>query len=422
MKKKISLSLFAVLFVAIAIMGTVAYFSKSFTSDNNTATAASFEVDAVNAEGTSIGNAEFNLDGKLYPGMKTIEAYSFKINKNNTEVPVEYKVNLTPSGDLFPEGGGSPIAISMQRDMDGRWVEMDYSSAFKPDYDTESFKIYIDWPHGDNDIDFQGKTGNIKLEVVATQVDGEETGGPTDPENPNEIQGSLVETVIGEAALEGGSAVFSYKFDEGFAPKMSNFKFNIYDGDGYVNEWYLSSSQKVINGVVHPRTGAEVAEAIVRDFYVTLKGSFTTLTNKWDVTNVGSEVVFTSKAKRAYDGFKIVVPEKDNRAEIKGEFLVKQAGSVAHAGIKQVSTLTVQGTAQKDGALDVSFSDGTTDVTKTINLVKADTPATIAAKIAAEFSGLAGWDVANAVGSADVVFTATVEEAHKEVTITLLNK
>ncbi|MBY0121127.1 hypothetical protein [Bacillus sp. S/N-304-OC-R1] len=422
MKKKISLSLFAVLFVAIAIMGTVAYFSKSFTSTNNTATAAKFEVDAVNKDGSTIGSAEFNLDGKLYPGMKTIEAYSFQIHKNKTEVPVEYKVNLTPDGELFPEGGGSPIAMTLQREIENEWVNIDYSTAFRPNNDIESFKILIDWPHGDNDIDFQGKTGNIKLEVVATQVDGDETGGPTDPENPNDITANLANTVEGKAASEGQSAIYSYKFEEGYAPKMSNFKFNIYDGDGYVNEWYMGGTQKVVNGVVYPRTGAEVAEAIVQDFYVTLKGSFTSLTNKWDVTNVGSEVVFTSKAKKAYDGFKIVVPEKDNRSEIKGEFFAKQEGSAGHSGIQQVSTLTIQGTAQKAGALDVSFFDGVTNVTKTINLNAGDTPEAIAAKIASEFGSLADWHTAHAEGSANVVFTAKAAGENKELTITLTNR
>lgn len=418
MKKKIGLSLFAVLFIAIAIMGTVAYFSKSFTSEDNIATAATFDVDVVNKDGKTIGNAEFNLDDKLYPGMKSIEAYSFIINKNNTEVPVEYKVQLTPSGDLFPEAGGSPIVISLKKEVGGVWVDVDYFTSFKPSNDNEQFKILVDWPHGDNDIDFQGKTGSIKLEVVATQVDGDDEPGETDPGNPNEINGVVANTVEGEEASEGESAIYSYKFDEGFAPKMNPFKFFIYDGDGYVNEWYGSSSQKVINGVIHPRTGEEVAEAIVRDFYVTQKGSFTQLTNKWDVTNVGSEVVFTSKEKKSYENFRIEVPEKENRAEIKGEFLAKQVGSKGHNGVKQVSTLTIQGTVYNDGTHAVSFSDGTENITKTINLVKADTPASIAAKIANEFGDLQGWNVTNSEGSANVVFTAKAAAANKEIAVT----
>ncbi|MEH7344373.1 hypothetical protein V7122_10915 [Bacillus sp. JJ1532] len=187
MKKKIGISLIAVIFVAIAVMGTVAYFSKSFTSDNNTATAASFEVEAVNSEGTTIGDAQFNLDGKLYPGMKPVEVYSFSINKNNTEVPVQYKVNLNPSGNLFPADGTTPIKLTLQRNMNGDWTDIDYQTEFKPEADVESFKIFAEWPHGENDIAFQGMTGNIKLEVVATQiVDEEEPGEPEpEPEDPN---------------------------------------------------------------------------------------------------------------------------------------------------------------------------------------------------------------------------------------------
>lgn len=187
LKKKIGISLFAVLFVAIAMMGTVAYFSKSFTSDSNTATAASFEVEAVNAQGKVIGDAQFDLDEKLYPGMKPVEVYNFSINKNNTEVPVQYKVNLSPSGDLFPADGSTPIKLTMQRYMNGSWADIDYNSEFKPESDVESFRISVEWPHGDNDIAFQGKNGNIKLEVVATQVDDEEEPGEQepDPENPN---------------------------------------------------------------------------------------------------------------------------------------------------------------------------------------------------------------------------------------------
>ncbi|MEH7123014.1 hypothetical protein V7127_07130 [Bacillus sp. JJ1773] len=187
MKKKIGLSLIAVIFVAIAVMGTVAYFSKSFTSDNNTATAASFEVEAVNSEGTTIGDAQFNLDGKLYPGMKPVEVYNFSINKNNTEVPVQYKVNLNPSGDLFPEDGTTPIKLTLQRNIGGDWSDIDYQTEFKPEADVESFKILAEWPHGDNDISFQGMTGNIKLDVVATQIDDEEetTEPEPEPEDPN---------------------------------------------------------------------------------------------------------------------------------------------------------------------------------------------------------------------------------------------
>ena len=136
-------------------------------------------MDTVNTNGTTIGDAQFNLNEKLFPGMETVEAYSFKINKNNTDVPVEYKVNLTPSGDLFPQDKSTPVVLKLQRQIDNNWVNIDYTNTFKPQKDTENFKVLVNWPHGQNDIAFQGKTGNIHLEVVATQVDKEvEPSGP----------------------------------------------------------------------------------------------------------------------------------------------------------------------------------------------------------------------------------------------------
>jgi len=168
----------ALLCITIGIMGTVAYFSVSFTSDDNTARAANFDVEAVNANGETIGDAQFNLDSDLVPGMDTLEAYQFEINKNSTDLPVEYMINLNPSGELFPEDGSSPIELTLQRDVEGTWVDIDYTTTFTPEYDVESFRVLVDWPHGENDIDFQGKTGNIYLEVVATQVEEEEETGP----------------------------------------------------------------------------------------------------------------------------------------------------------------------------------------------------------------------------------------------------
>lgn len=183
MKKKLWIGLFSALFIAVAIIGTMAYFTKNFSSDKNFATAEHFNVDAVTSDGKTIGDAQFNLSDKLFPGMDTVEAYSFQINKNDTKLPVEYKVNFTPSGDLFPQDGSSPVKLTLQRNVDdNNWVKIDYTTEFKPEKATESFKVLVEWPHSDNDIDFQGKTGNIHLEVVATQVDAEAV--PEEPEEP----------------------------------------------------------------------------------------------------------------------------------------------------------------------------------------------------------------------------------------------
>lgn len=180
LKKKALWLIAATLLVVAAISGTTAYFVKEFTSDNNTATAATFDVDVVDADGNTIADGQFNLDGELYPGMDTIVAYQFDVMRNNTELPFEYTVDLTGSGGLFPEDGSSPIALTMQKQDGDDWVEVNYDGAIVPEADVESYRILVDWPHGDNDIDFQGLTGTLTLNVVATQVDmpvvPEETG------------------------------------------------------------------------------------------------------------------------------------------------------------------------------------------------------------------------------------------------------
>ncbi len=169
MKKKSIIGLVSLLVVCIAVVGTIAYYSLSFKSDKNMATAASFKVEAKH-NGQAIGDEQFQLD-ELYPGMETIEAYSFEVNKKGTEVPVEYQVKLTPSGELFPANANSPVTFTLQRQLDGEWVSLDHSTAFKPEADVENYRILVDWPHSDNDIDFEGKSGNIRLEVIATQVE-----------------------------------------------------------------------------------------------------------------------------------------------------------------------------------------------------------------------------------------------------------
>ncbi|WP_099361292.1 hypothetical protein [Fredinandcohnia onubensis] len=170
MKKKSIIGLVSLFVVCIAVVGTIAYYSLSFKSDKNIATAASFKVEATSNE-QAIGNDQFDLDDELYPGMQTVEAYSFEVDKTGTEVPVEYSVKLSPSGELFPQGVESPVTFTLQRHIDGEWVALDYSAAFKPEVDKENYRILVDWPHSDNDIDFEGKSGNIHLEVIATQVD-----------------------------------------------------------------------------------------------------------------------------------------------------------------------------------------------------------------------------------------------------------
>lgn len=51
MRKKLIIGLALLMVAAVSIGGTVAYFSKSFASDDNKASAAKFNVDVVNADG-----------------------------------------------------------------------------------------------------------------------------------------------------------------------------------------------------------------------------------------------------------------------------------------------------------------------------------------------------------------------------------
>lgn len=177
MKRKKLLTLagavFGIVLVVSLITGTIAYFMKEFSSDENIATAATFDIDVVNSAGETIGDGEFDLGDDLYPGMERKEVYTFDVQRNNTVLPVEYQVDLLLTGDLFPEDGSSPVVLTMEREIDGEWIEVDHSTTFKPESDVESYRIFVEWPHSDNDIDFQGLTGNVALEVIAKQVEEE---------------------------------------------------------------------------------------------------------------------------------------------------------------------------------------------------------------------------------------------------------
>src|SRR5699024_2635641 len=92
-------------------------------------------------------------------------------------------------------------------------------SSFMMKNDTEAYRIMVEWPHSDNDIDFQGETGNIKLEIVATQVDGE-----------NDISTNVETTTEGEKAVDGQPEIGALEFTDTINKKYT-FDFN--DGDGH---------------------------------------------------------------------------------------------------------------------------------------------------------------------------------------------
>ena len=408
--KKIVVGLIALVFIAIAVMSTVSYFSKQFVSDNNVITSEKFSVNAVNSAGETIGNAQFSLGDKLYPGMEAIEAYQFSIKKNDTTLPVEYKVNLTPSGELFPAGINSPIVLTLQRNENNAWVDINLTNTFKLENETDSFRILVSWPHSSNDIAFQAKTGNIHLEVVATQVD---------PAVPVAIDSNVVNTIVGEAAMLPSQTIVSYRFDEVFGGMYSNFTFIVKDGDGFEVDSYKPTTYN--HSARRRNTPEEMARSVNSVIHNSsaISPKFMALKEKFTIENVGRELVFTSKENKAYNNFSIVVPET---TILQGEFLVKQAGGTGHDGIKEVNTLTVNGAINDGGTTSVTFEDGSETVTKSIAVSKTDTHASIAAKIATELAGLSGWDATNVSGSAEVVFTAKTAGADKSVNITLTNK
>lgn len=168
MKKKNLLALTLVAVLAFTLgMGTLAYYSKTFTSNHNVVRAARFDVDT---NGTLDKDHTFDLDDDpMYPG-RDMDVYNFEVHKNRTEVPVEYKVSVSGIGQLFY--GDSPVKVNLMRKVGAKWEKFNGPILSNPK-SVEEFKINLTWDHTNHDIDYQGKTGKINMKVVATQVDGE---------------------------------------------------------------------------------------------------------------------------------------------------------------------------------------------------------------------------------------------------------
>lgn len=201
---------------------------------------------------------------------------------------------------------------------------------------------------------------------------------------------------------------------------MSNFKFYINDGDG-IEKNNLFGSTQTTDSTPKPRNGEQVAEAIVNNLYVTQKGSYKDLTDKWDVTNIGSEIIFTSKAAKAYENAQFKVNEKENRAEIKGEMILKNLGNEPTAGQKEINELNITGSAVKNGELIVTFDDGVI-VTKIIKVAKGDTNEIIATKISDMFQDLKAWEVEVTEGTSTIMFKSKSNENDKDIKIIITNK
>ncbi len=176
-KKKIKYILILTLALLLAL-GTIAYYTKTFSSDNNKVRAARFEVDS---NGTLDGNEKFDLsDNPIYPGIDE-DIYEFEIDKKNTEVPVKYFITVTPYDELFEPvaEGDSPVNVTVLRKVGEDWVDIGGLDEVEiiPDEVVEKFKIHMKWEHSDYDIEYQGKPGKVMINVVATQIDGELEGG-----------------------------------------------------------------------------------------------------------------------------------------------------------------------------------------------------------------------------------------------------
>lgn len=74
--------------------------------------------------------------------------------------------------------------------------------------------------------------------------EGASLKGPEDNDIPatsnTTLSGEVVKTAKGQQATHSAKTIVSYKFDEGYAPKISNFIFNINDGNGVMttNNYY----------------------------------------------------------------------------------------------------------------------------------------------------------------------------------------
>lgn len=174
-KKRLMIIMLVAILAFTLGMGTIAYYTKTFTSSDNIVRAARFEVDS---NGTLDEDVEFDLSGDpVYPGIEK-DIYEFEINKKKTEVPVEYKIKLTPSEDLFEsiEGKASPVDLYLYRQVGQGWKKVGgvEEVVVTPNQNLEKFKIGLEWKHSDEiDILYQGKTGKIAIQVIATQTDGD---------------------------------------------------------------------------------------------------------------------------------------------------------------------------------------------------------------------------------------------------------
>ena len=168
------------------MMGSLAYYQSTITSGGNDITAATFNI--TSDLKTGLEEKSFTIE-KAAPGRNGF--FEFYVDKTGADFPVEYTVKVSrenPDGDtdedltdyLFRDG--TPIALSLQRSSNGAYVDLvnftradqEISFTLNPaEFDKEAFKLLWNWAYeteGVTDIDFAGDVGNLRVEVVAKQL------------------------------------------------------------------------------------------------------------------------------------------------------------------------------------------------------------------------------------------------------------
>lgn len=206
MKKRNMLTIMLIAILVFVLgLGTMAYYKKTFSSNENPVRAAKFEVDS---NGTLDEDVEFDISEEpIYPGYDNEDVYNFEIDKKGTEVPVKYEIKVSTSGELFAPvtAGNSPVVMTLYRETENGWEAVNSELEINPvENDVEKFKIGLKWNHSDYDIEYQNKSGKIGINVVATQVDGEPI--VTSIVNPEPIS-----VVIGEQVTMPGTVVVNMK-------------------------------------------------------------------------------------------------------------------------------------------------------------------------------------------------------------------
>jgi predicted ribosomally synthesized peptide with SipW-like signal peptide len=180
MKKKVILSLVTVAMVAaLAVAGTMAWFTGS-ANVTNVFKAGSVAVEIYeNNEGPSSGNMDFDSD--FVPGDNERKVVTFKSTGNSDSY---LRAKVTPSwtaADGTTVLSADNVGIDFNIGDTGDWVkgivndEFDgyyyYNGILKTDGFTSALFSNVTFTSGDNDNDYQGATLNILIEVEAIQAE-----------------------------------------------------------------------------------------------------------------------------------------------------------------------------------------------------------------------------------------------------------